>query len=450
MSTDAAHSLSDALGRDLRAGAGEPVAVEPRLDALQVVVPQGGDGSWRVVQDYLLDVLGSLDVDPVVAEELTSLPGAEEVTALLELRTRAGSDHWDLIVVDCAPTAETLRLLALPEALAWHLERLVPAQRRLMRTLRPAAAAAAGLPLPDASVAAAVTGWYHQMREVQALLTSPATSVRLVLTPERVVIAESRRTWTSLSLYGYVVDQVVVNRIFPDAHAGVRKGARVEPFLHAWNQAQAEGLAEVHESFGGLDGHGGGSSHVVSRGSTAAAGGLPVVTTPFLPYEPIGPDALSELGLPVDPEALLAPVERAGMSVRRREGGYTLRLPLPLASSREVDLKRRDAELLVAVGDHRRVLTLPSALQRCVVTGARVAGGTLSVDFVPDIEQWPRDLGQSMRNGSSRKGSQQAVSTQAASRQVEGPRNGRAQGAPDEGLRDDQMDQSDPKEIAGG
>ena len=168
-----------------------------------------------MVQDYLLSVLDTVGIDPVVAEELTRLPGAEEVAALLELRSQVESGPWDLVVVDCAPTAETLRLLALPEALAWHLERLLPAQRGLIRTLRPAAAAAAGVPLPDPAVVEAVTGWHRQMREVHRILTGDQTSVRLVLTPERVVIAESRRTWTSLSLYGFVVDAVVVNRVLP-------------------------------------------------------------------------------------------------------------------------------------------------------------------------------------------------------------------------------------------
>src|SRR5689334_2545663 len=220
MSTDAAHSLGDALGVALGGSrSGSPVDVEPGLSALQITPPHLLGESWRVVQDYLLAVLDTVGVDPVVAEELTRLPGAEEVAALLELRSQVESGPWDLVVVDCAPTAETLRLLALPEALAWHLERLLPAQRGLIRTLRPAAAAAAGVPLPDPAVVEAVTGWHRQMREVHRILTGDQTSVRLVLTPERVVIAESRRTWTSLSLYGFVVDAVVVNRVFPDAAA---------------------------------------------------------------------------------------------------------------------------------------------------------------------------------------------------------------------------------------
>ena len=380
MSTDAAHSLGDTLGVALGGrSAGAPVEVEPGLSALQVSPPHLLGESWRVVQDYLLSLLDTLGIDPVVAEELTRLPGAEEVAALLELRAQVESGPWDLVVVDCAPTAETLRLLALPEALAWHLERLLPAQRGLIRTLRPAAAAAAGMPLPAPAVVEAVTGWQRQMRRVQRILTGDETSVRLVLTPERVVIAESRRTWTSLSLYGFVVDAVVVNRLFPDAAAdgspapGAGAAAVAEPdaWRASWNAAQRTGLVEVRESFAGL----------------------PVVLTPYLSAEPIGSDALADLAHAQtgdDATDLLTPVAHRGMRVERTPEGFTLTLPLPLAHAKDLGLQRRDDELLVAVGEHRRVLTLPAALQRCVVDGASVRDGMLRVRFVPDEEVWPR------------------------------------------------------------
>ncbi|WP_406830426.1 ArsA family ATPase [Pedococcus sp. KACC 23699] len=373
MSTDAAHSLGDTLGVALGgADAGLPVEVEPGLSALQVSPPHLLGESWRAVQDYLLSVLGTLGIDTVVAEELTRLPGAEEVAALLEVRAQVESGPWDLIVVDCAPTAETMRLLALPEALAWHLDRLLPAQRGLIRTLRPAAAAAAGVPLPDPAVIEAVTGWQRQMRQVHRILTGDETSVRLVLTPERVVIAESRRTWTSLSLYGFVVDGVVVNRVFPDADADAPSRPAPDPWRSGWNAAQRAGLIEVRESFAGL----------------------PVVVAPYLAAEPIGIEALADLGLAhagtEGAQDLLAPVTHRGMTVERTDDGFVLVLPLPLAHARDVGLQRRDDELLVAVGEHRRVLTLPAALQRCVVDGASVRDGLLRVRFVPDEEVWPR------------------------------------------------------------
>jgi len=379
MSTDAAHSLGDALGVELVTAPGNPdpvVEIEPGLSALQLSASHSVRRSWRSVQDYLLTVFKGLGIDPVVADELTELPGADELVALLELQAQVESGPWDLVVVDCAPTAETLRLLALPEALAWHLEKLIPAQRGLLRALRPAAAAAAGLPLPGVQVLETLRRWQESLLEIQSLLASESTSVRLVLTPERVVIAESRRTLTSLRLYGLTVDQVVVNRVFPDvstldAEAGAEPGQGSPPtaWLAGWNEAQQRGLIEVRHSFDPL----------------------PIVIAPYLAREPVGADALAALARARTGETvgvLMTPPTQA-MTVKPLEGGYLLTLPLPLVTAAEVDLKRRDDELLVSVADHRRVLSLPSVLRRCVVTGAVVRNATLRVRFVPDERLWP-------------------------------------------------------------
>ncbi len=369
MSTDAAHSLGDALGVDLATAADQPdplVEVEPGLSALQLNAAHSIRRSWRSVQDYLLTVLRALGVDPVVADELTQLPGADEVVALLELRAQVESGPWDLVVVDCAPTAETLRLLALPEALAWHLEKILPAQRGLFRTLRPAAEAAAGLPLPGVQVLDTLRRWQESLRDIQAVLTAEKTSVRLVLTPERVVIAESRRTLTSLGLFGVNVDQIVVNRVFPEADQDSTR----TPWLAGWNEAQQRGLAEVRHSFEPL----------------------PIVITPYLSHEPVGVDALAALAGARTGDILdvLMTSPAQGMTVQPDGGAYVLTLPLPLVRAAEVDLKRREDELLVSVGDQRRVLSLPSVLRRCVVTGATVRNATLRVRFVPDEKVWPQ------------------------------------------------------------
>ena len=369
MSTDAAHSLGDALGVDLATAADEPdplVEVETGLSALQLNAAHSIRRSWHSVQDYLLTVLRALGVDPVVADELTQLPGADEIVALLELRVQVESGPWDLVVVDCAPTAETLRLLALPEALTWHLEKILPAQRGLLRTLRPAAEAAAGLPLPGVQVLDTLRRWQESLRDIQAVLTAETTSVRLVLTPERVVIAESRRTLTSLGLFGVNVDQVVVNRVFPEADQDSTRTL----WLAGWNEAQRRGLAEVRDSFEPL----------------------PIVITPYLSHEPVGVDALAALAGARTGDILdvLMTSPAQGMTVQPDGGAYLLTLPLPLVTAAEVDLKRRDDELLVSVGDQRRVLTLPSVLRRCVVTGATVRNATLRIRFVPDEKVWPQ------------------------------------------------------------
>ncbi len=366
VSTDAAHSLGDALDVDLRTAATwrDTHEVEPGLHALAVGAHTAVEADWEVVRAYLLGVLDALGVDPVVADELTSLPGAEEVAALAALAHQAEDGGWDLVVVDCAPTAETLRLLALPEVLGWHLDRLLPAQRRLLTVLRPAATAAAGIPTPGPEVVGVLRAWRDLMTGVRTLLTSPRASVRLVTTPERVVIAESRRVLTSLSLHGYAVDAVVVNRLLPPAPEG-------DPWRAAWESAQASGLEQVRESFLGI----------------------PLMTAPYLAGEPIGPDALAELAAATTADTgevpdLLDDVAIPRTRVEADGDDFVLTLPLPLVTAGEVDLARRDDDLVIEVGDQRRVVTLPSVLRRCVVHNAAVGNGELRVRFVRDEELW--------------------------------------------------------------
>ena len=368
MSTDAAHSLGDALDVALTTASTwrETTEVEPGLHALAVGAHTAVEADWQVVRDYLLGVLDAMGVDAVVADELTSLPGAEEVTALAALAHQAESGQWDLVVVDCAPTAETLRLLALPEVLGWHLDRLLPAQRRLLTVLRPAASAATGVPVPGPEVLLVLRAWRELMVGVRTLLTSARASVRVVLTPERVVIAESRRVLTSLSLHGYAVDAVVVNRVLPDALPG-----DVDPWRTAWTSAQASGLEQVRESFLGI----------------------PLLCAPYLAGEPIGVDALDALAVDTVADgrpapALMDDVDVPRMRVEADGADFVLTLPLPLVSAGMVGMARREDDLLLEVGGQRRVVTLPSVLRRCIVNNAAVGSGELRVRFERDEELW--------------------------------------------------------------
>ncbi|HEX6921950.1 MAG TPA: ArsA family ATPase [Actinomycetes bacterium] len=356
LSTDAAHSLGDAFGVPVGA---DPTEVGPGLFVQQVDAQRRFERSWREIQDYLLSVLSAAGVDPIEAEELTVLPGAEEVLALLEVRDQARSGLWDLVVVDCAPTAETLRLLALPDALGWYMERVFPMERRVVRTLRPVLGRVAGVPMPRDRVFDAVARLHKELAEVRDVLTGPEVSVRLVLTPESVVVAEARRTLTSLSLYGYRVDGVVANRVFPAGGDAWREG---------WVAAQAVQLAEVEASFAPL----------------------PVHRTAYHPGEPVGVAALAALAQETygaaDPFA--APAGEEPVQVERSGDEFVLSLALPLASRDATDLVRVGDELVVTVGSHRRVLALPSALRRCAVAGAALRDGRLRVRFEPDPDQW--------------------------------------------------------------
>ena len=362
VSTDPAHSLADALGVPLGA---EPTEVDTGLYGMQVDAQAAFERTWRDIQSYLVDVLARAGVDALQAEELTVLPGAEEVLALLAVREQVASGLWDTVVVDCAPTGETLRLLALPDALSWYVEKVFPAHRRALRAVRPLLHRVSAPVVPQDGVFDAVERLHSQLLDVRRVLTAPETSVRLVLTPEAVVVAEARRTLTSLALYGYRVDGLVANRVFP--------AGSDDPWTAGWVAAQAEQLDAVR-----LD-----------------APALPLRISPYLPAEPVGLPALVALGEALygdddpletgpDPEDLLA--------VERTTDGFALSLALPLARLEDVALARTGDELVVTVGGHRRVLALPSALRRCSVAGATLAGGRLRVRFEPDLDQWPSSL----------------------------------------------------------
>ena len=350
LSTDAAHSLADAFGTPVGS---DPTPVADNLFVQQVDAQLRFEQSWSEIQGYLLSVLDVAGVDPIAAEEMTVIPGAEEVLALLELRLHALSGEWDAIVVDCAPTAETLRLLALPEALGWYMQRVFPVERRVVKALRPVLTRAAGVPMPEDSVFNAVERLHYELDEVRNLLAGSHASVRLVLTPENVVLAEARRSYTTLSLFGYRVDGVVANRVFPAGGA--------DDWRAGWVAAQDGVLAQVEQSFAGL----------------------PIWRSIYRPGEPVGVEALAELAADVygqdDP---LAPPQGEGpFRIVRNQAGAQLSLSLPFVSRAEVDLARNGDELVLTVGSYRRLLTLPSGLARYRVAGARVEEGELQVRF---------------------------------------------------------------------
>ena len=356
LSTDAAHSLADAL--DVPA-TGEPSEAAPNLWVQHVNAQERFERSWADIQGYLLSVLDVAGVDPVAAEELTVIPGAEEVLALLEVRAQAQSGEWDVLVVDCAPTAETLRLLALPEALGWYMTRVLPVERRVVKALKPVLTRAAGVPMPGDSVFDAIERLHAELDDVRAVLTGPETSVRLVLTPESVVLAEARRAYTFLTLFGYTVDAAIVNRVFPDGGA--------DPWRTTWVEAQARILEDAADSFAGLD----------------------LWTSVYRASEPVGRGELLDLAQQVygDTDPLAGGSAHPALSVRSTAGGRILSLPLPLAAQDDVRLARKGDELVVSVASYRRLLTLPSGLARHRVAGARVHDGQLQVRFTEPTAQ---------------------------------------------------------------
>ncbi len=377
VSTDPAHSLGDALEAELD---GEPTELERGLYAAHIDTHALLDEAWAPLQQHLRTVLAGAGVDELVADELTVLPGVEDLLALSAVRQAAESGPWEVVVVDCGPTAETLRLLGLPEAVAGYVERLFPAHRRAVRGLLAGLSgggrgAAAGW---DATIDA-LDGLAEQLSGLRAMLADHTrTSIRLVLTPERVVAAETRRTLTALALHGLRVDGIVVNRVVPGPPPSLRGPA-------------ARWLRERH------------TEQQAVLGELTGLGGVPLTAVDHTAAEPTGIAALLEVAenlygsdAAVDPAAV-GPPGPALLQVRRTRGEGTsadsefeLALALPGAADGPLELARVGDELVVAVGGVRRLVALPSVLRRCTVTAARLEGDDLCVTFAPDPAVWTR------------------------------------------------------------
>jgi arsenite-transporting ATPase len=350
-SADPAHSLSDALGVPLGS---TPEEVAPGCRAQQLDALERMESSWGEVRAWMVEVLDWAGLSAVEAEELAVLPGFEELVALLEIDRLARCGDHDVVVVDCAPTAESIRLLSLPDLLDWYMQRLFPVSRRLTRLVRPVLSRVSDLPVASPAVFDAAERFHRSLARARDLLADPSTtSVRLVVTPERMVVAEARRTHAYLSLFGQHVDAVVVNRVLTDDGAG--------PFLDGLRAAQAEQMTAIAESFDPL----------------------PVLCASLSHREILGVDALGALGAALwdgrDPLDDLCPGRP--LRLEHRDGAPVLLVALPHTDAGEVDLTRTGADLSISIGPYRRNLTLPDSLRGREVVRASVVDGVLEVTF---------------------------------------------------------------------
>jgi arsenite-transporting ATPase len=310
--------------------------------------------NWGALEGWLRQVLVWQGADPVLAADLATLPGMDGLAGLIAVLHRIDSGEYDVIVVDCAPTAETLRLLSLPDALRWWVDRATPLERVAARLVRPLLSRLTDAPAPDGAVFAATRAMFERLARVRALLSDPnITSVRLVLTPERMVINETRRTFTALSLYSYPVDAVVCNQLLP---VGV-----VDPHFTARRVAQTGYVAEIEASF-----------------SPA-----PVLSAHVTEREPVGMDMLGRLAEELYGSDDPVPVMSHGraMTITAEEEFLVLCLPMPLMRLEDLALAQAGDELTVRAGSSRRTIVLPRLLAGRSCVGARFDGGTLRLRF---------------------------------------------------------------------
>ncbi len=353
LSTDPAHSLADVLETEV-GGAAAPVGShEDRLWAQQVEAGAELERNWSAVQEWLGARLMERGMDRIAAEELTVPPGGDELFSLLRLKRHVEEGAWDVIVVDCAPTGETLRLLSFPEAARWWLSKLMGRETQLLAAARPLARAFLDLRLPGDEVLEEVNRLVTNLIAMNEILRDHEhVSIRLVTTPDRMVIDEARRTFTYLNLYGFLTDAIVVNRVFPSDVGG---------YFGAWRTRQLQALEEVRSGFAPV----------------------PVLTAPYFPSETVGSDALDGLAQALfageDPAAVL--YARLTQELRMDDAGAVLRLDLPFADKADIALRKIGAEVIVRVDGHKRTVLLPPALAGYRAAGASFEEGALELRF---------------------------------------------------------------------
>jgi arsenite-transporting ATPase len=356
MSTDPAHSLSDAF--DAEVGP-DPKEMASGLWAQEIDYSTMLEENWAEIRHYMTTLFEWQGADALAAEELAMLPGMDELFGLLMVRRHWRGALYDALIVDAAPTGETLKLLSLPDQISWYVEKIFPIQRRVASVVRPFARRTKSLPpLPEDSVFAAGQRFYDAILGVEEILTDrESASIRLVANAEKMVIAEARRAYTYLNLYDYGVDAVVVNRLLPDEVS--------DPYFASWRDAQERHLQTISDSFSPI----------------------PILKARLFDREMYGLDALTALAEEVfegvEPLELL--FRGATHEILRNGDGYEVVLNLPLAEKRGLDLSKRGAELFVRVGAHKRNILLPDSMARLSATGASIEGGRLKVRLHDDL-----------------------------------------------------------------
>jgi len=364
LSTDPAHSMSEALEAELGA---EPAQVSDRLWGQEVQAQEEMERNWSAMQEWLGEMLVDQGVDRISAEELTVPPGADELFSLLALKRHHEAGEFDVLVVDCAPTGETLRLLSFPDVARWWLDKVFPFERQIMAAARPIVRSVLDVPMPGAAVIEDVRGLVGNLIAMNDILRDrERATIRLVMNPDKMVIGEAMRTFTYLNLYGYLTDAVVVNRVFPDAVEGT--------YFGAWRERQREHLERVHSAFAPV----------------------PVLLAPYFEAEVAGPVMLDRLADELyseeqAPAAVLHESLSTELTVNERRA--QVRLQMPFADRGDVSLKKIGPELVVRVDGQKRTIMLPPALAAWRPTEARLADGTLVVTLDEAERSSTADIG---------------------------------------------------------
>jgi len=332
----------------------EPVKIRENLWAQEISALFSAEKSWGKVQEYLSALLISQNIKDITADELVVFPGLEELFSLLEILNHCKEGKYDVVIVDCAPTGETLRLLSFPDVLRWWLEKIFPVEKLLLKIARPISKPLFGVPLPGDDNMVSIAELFQQLRKMHEVLTDQEiTSVRIVVNPEKMVIREAERSFMYLNLYGFNTDAVIVNRLLPSENLG--------QYFEKWG--------EVH--------------HTYFRYIKDQFSPVPVFTVPLFMEEVVGFEALEKMGSAYfgkkPPEKFFFCGQT--QKIRQAENGYVLELTLPFVEKVDISLSQKGDELTVRVGDYKRNIFLPRKLLGRDAVGAKLDAGVLKIKF---------------------------------------------------------------------
>lgn len=351
LSTDLAHSLSDSFDIELR---NEPRQIAPNLWGQETELAQTIEEHWKTIRGYISALLAWRGMDEVTADEIAFFPGMEELANLLYIVHYHEDKVYDVVIIDSAPTGETLRLLSFPDIMHWWMTKMFPIGRKVAGAIYPLAKTFTSMPLPDKDVFDSVQELFSELERIRALLSNPDySSVRLVVNPEKMVIKEAQRTFTYLNLYGYPVDLVVCNRIIPDKVQDI--------YFKLWKETQKKHHQLIEEAFSPL----------------------PILDAPLMRQEIVGIPMLKELGEALygngDPTRVYFRGE--AQNIQKEDDHYILTFPLPFSGKEDISLSQTGDELLIQVAAFRRNIILPHILVGLPVMEAKMGDGKLIIRF---------------------------------------------------------------------
>lgn len=351
VSTDPAHSLGDSFDTPLSP---EPLELSPNLWAQEIDSTHEVESGWGKVQQYLTTLFTSKTLKDITTEELTVFPGMEDLMSLLRILRYYKEKTFDVIIIDCAPTGETLALLSFPEMLRWWMDKLFPMKRKMLKIVRPLVEPLTGIPLPKDNVMAEIENIYNQLDEMKQILSDrEVTSIRIVVNPEKMVIKEAQRSFTYLNIYNFNIDAVIVNRVIPD---------RVnDEYFSAWKSIQKKYQQDIENCFSPL----------------------PLFNAPLFETEVVGTEMLSRMGDAVfgQRDAIAVLYNKRIQEVKKHGNEYLFSLYIPFADKSDVNLNRKGDEIIIRVGAIKRTITIPRTLVPLTVLGAKFENETLTIRF---------------------------------------------------------------------